>query len=124
MPESRFSNDWDYVLKDPKAPAKKQPPPPPPDPPNFKPLQLPTMPHDGSPNLPPTTNRMNPIDLFDLFLSIDTIQMLCDNTNENARRSRKAQLDERDANSEDTSTVRPWSDVTIPQMHGYLVCYH
>lgn len=61
-----------------------------------------------------------PIELFDIFLPSDSIEMLCENTNDKALRSREVQFDDAETAGEPIRKPRPWADVDITQMYGYL----
>ena len=79
---TQFTNDIDFVPAAPKRTAPCKPVPAPWQLPKFSPFK-PTL-HEGSPNLPPSIDRGNPIDIFDIFITPEIIEQLIVFTNRNA----------------------------------------
>jgi hypothetical protein len=75
----RHSNDEDYVLPEPTQRAPKGTPLLPPSHLDFVPLYIPKT--VGRHSLPPTVNRSNPINIFDLLFTSEVIQTLTAYTN-------------------------------------------
>ena len=80
---SQFTNNIDFVLAAPKRSAPRKPVPAPWQLPKFSPFE-PTL-HEGSPNLPPTIDRSKPLDLFDIFVTLEIIEQLVVFTNRNTK---------------------------------------
>ena len=80
---SQFTNNINFIPATPKRIAPRKPVLAPQQLPKFLPFK-PTL-YKGSPNLLPSINRSNPLDIFDLFISIDTINQLVAFTNRNTK---------------------------------------
>jgi len=76
MPQA-FSNNVDFVVKDPK-PTKtpKEPPPEPQQLPAFEPMQIDDYNDPREPNIPTSLNQHNPLALFRLFFTDEIVEKM------------------------------------------------
>ena len=80
---AKFSNNIDLIPPAPKVHRPKKPIPKPQPLPKFSPLKPPLR--HGQPNLPPSVDRADPLQLFNLFLPKAVINEIVKYINRNAK---------------------------------------
>ena len=116
MPRNRISTDADHVVQDPKPSKKPKDPPPKPWPlPKFKPMHIKTPFTDGRSNLQNVDfaiDTESPLAVFSLFFTDEILQILCDHTNQNAKKA-----------TNKGPRARPWQDTSAVELKAYLAGY-